>query len=198
MDLGATSFERLLLNHLDHREMVSTMQSPTQRVTLGVVAAHHADDRPIIEIGSALGGSALHLAAATAVAGGCGGAGPMIFSIDPDAPTREIMRFALQREGYGDRVEQVVATSDEAIGRLQHLRDDCGLIFIDGLHTAEAVHRDFRNYAPLVALGGALAFHDVCPALHSVMQAVVEHVLPDTRFSAMCLVDGLLVLERVG
>ena len=66
------------------------------------------------------------------------------------------------------------------------------------MHLAHLRLRDFRNYAPLVALGGALAFHDVCPALHSVMQAVVEHVLPDTRFSARCLVEGLLVLERVG
>jgi hypothetical protein len=29
------------------------------------------------------------------------------------------------------------------------------------------------------------------------MQAVIEHVLPDRRFAAKCLVDGLLVLERV-
>ncbi len=192
IDLGATSFERLLQAHLDAREVVSTMQTPLQRVTLGVVAAHHASDRPIIEIGSALGGSALHLAAATSQRR------PPIISVDPDASTREIMRFAMHRGGHVDRLQQIVKTSDAAISELRHMTEACGLVFIDGLHTAEAVRNDYCNYAPLVAIGGVLAFHDVCPALHSVMQAVVEDVLPDRRFLARCLVDGLLVLERVG
>jgi predicted O-methyltransferase YrrM len=195
LDLGATAFERLLKGHLDAREIVSTMQTPVQRVTLGIAAAHYAagGGRPVIEIGSAFGGSALLMAAATAEQP----YPPAIRSIDPDAPTRDIMRFAFAREGYGDRLLQIVKTSDDAIAELKHLRDACGLVFIDGLHTRLAVERDFSNFAPLVANGGALLFHDVCPAIHSVMQAVIECVLPDKRFKAVCLVDGLLIVERV-
>ncbi len=192
IDLGATAFERLLKAHIDVREIVATMQTPAQRVALGVVASHYAHSRPIIEIGSALGGSMLHMAAATSDAPH---SSPLI-SIDPDSATRDIMRFVMQREGYGERLRQIVKTSDLAVAELRELQDASGLVFIDGLHSAEAVVRDFRSYAPLVAVGGALAFHDVCPAIHSVMGAVVEHVLPDRRFLAKCLVDGLLVLER--
>jgi predicted O-methyltransferase YrrM len=194
IDLGATAFERMLRAHLDAREIVSTMQTAAQRVVLGIAAAHFATapDRPIIEIGSAFGGSALLMAAATTEAS------PGIVSIDPDAPTRDIMRFAFERNGHGQRLQQIVKTSDSAIADLRHLTRTCGLVFVDGLHTADAVARDFYAYAPLVAAGGALLFHDVCPALHPVMQAVIEHVLPDRRFKAKCLVDGLLVLECVG
>lgn len=191
VDLGQNGFERALKAHLDAREIVTTMQTPAQRVVLGVAAAHHASNRPIIEIGSAYGGSALLMAHATERC-----AEPII-SIDPDAPTRDIMRFAFEREGHGNRLRQIVLTSDDAVARLADFHQRCGLVFIDGLHTAVAVLRDFRNYAPMVAVGGALAFHDVCPAIHSVMQTVVAHVLSDRRFQARCLVDGLLILERV-
>ena len=64
------------------------------------------------------------------------------------------------------------------------------------MHLASLRLRDFRNYAPMVALGGGLVFHDVCPATHSVMQVIVKHVLADPRFEARCMVDGLLILER--
>jgi predicted O-methyltransferase YrrM len=194
IDLGATAFERLLKSNLDSREIVSTMQTPPQRVVLGIMAAHAvraAGGGPIIEIGSAFGGSALLMTSAT------DSSSAQVISIDPDAPTRDIMRFAFERHGYGQRLQQVVATSDDAIARLRHLAGACSLVFIDGLHTAQAVARDFHNYAPLLAAGGVLAFHDVCPAIHSVLQAVVQHVLPDRRFQVRCLVDGLLVLERV-
>jgi hypothetical protein len=94
-------------------------------------------------------------------------------------------------------LQQHIATSDDAIACMSLMRESCGLVFIDGLHTADAVRRDFLNYAPMVAIGGAIAFHDVCPALHSVMQTVVTDAMTDRRFAAKCLVDGLLVLERV-
>jgi predicted O-methyltransferase YrrM len=36
-------------------------------------------------------------------------------------------------------------------------------LFIDGDHSYEGVARDFEMYAPLVAKGGVVAFHDIVP-----------------------------------
>ena len=36
-------------------------------------------------------------------------------------------------------------------------------VFIDADHTYEAVKADWMNYGPMVAAGGALAFHDILP-----------------------------------
>lgn len=44
--------------------------------------------------------------------------------------------------------------------------DDLGpysLVFIDADHTYEAVRADWENYRPMVAVGGAVAFHDILP-----------------------------------
>lgn len=190
IDLGATAFERLLHGHLCAREVVSTMQTPAQRTILGIAARHYAADRPIVEIGSAFGGSALVMAAATDERR------PPIHSIDPDASTRDIMRFAFAREGHLDRLRQIVLTSDAAISDIPELEGRCGLVFIDGLHTWSGVESDFRLYAPLVAPGGAMLFHDVAPQIEPVMRFVFGRVLRDQRFTLRCLVDGLAVFER--
>jgi predicted O-methyltransferase YrrM len=190
MDLGATAVERLLLAHLHGRELVSTMQTPAQRVVLAVAAHHYASDRDIIEIGSAFGGSALLMTAATNTS-----ARP-IHSIDPEASTRDIMRFAFAREGFLCRLHQIISPSDQAVSRLTHFRGRAGLVFIDGLHTQVAVASDIDLYSPLVAPGGALALHDVVPQLYSVMKVVIGRLLDDRRFEPKCLVDGLMLFER--
>jgi len=189
-DLGATALERLLLGHLDAREIASTMQTPAQRATLAVAAAHYAAERSIIEIGSAFGGSAVLMAAATCMHR------PPIYSIDPETSTRGIMRFAFACEGQLDRLHQLIQTSEQAIDQFASMRGNVGLLFIDGLHTQAGVKADFERYSTLIAPGGALVFHDVTPQIFSVFRFVVECVLTDPRFEAKCLVDGLLVLER--
>ena len=191
VELGSTGFERMLRNHLDAREIVCTMQTPAQRIMLGVAARHYACDRPLIEIGSALGGSALLMAAATE------GADSPIHSIDPDAATRDIMRFAFEREGHAARLHQIIATSDAAVPQLHHLCGEAGLVFVDGLHTSAGVLADFELYSPMVAPGGALIFHDVAPQIHSVMRMVLGLALRDRRFEPKCLVDGLMIFERL-
>lgn len=191
-DLGGTTLERLLLGHLVGREVASTMQTVAQRATLGVVARQYAADRPIVEIGSAFGGSALLMAAAT------DRHRPTVWSVDPDAPTRDIMRFAFAREGQGDRLRQLIATSDIAINDLADLRGGCGLVMIDGLHTLDGVAADAGLYAPLVAPGGALVFHDAAPQIETVMRIVLGRMLDDPRFTLRLLVDGLAIFERHG
>jgi cephalosporin hydroxylase len=39
-------------------------------------------------------------------------------------------------------------------------------IFIDGDHSYEGVKADFLNYAPLIKVGGAIAFHDIIDSEH--------------------------------
>jgi predicted O-methyltransferase YrrM len=188
--LGDTALERLLARHVHRAEIAQASQTSIQQVVLGIAAAHYATGHPIIELGSALGGSALLMAAATEAEG------TAVCSIDPATADRDVMRFAFQREGFADRLHQHVMTSDEAIAHLQDLAGRAGLVFIDALHDEAAARADFRNYAPLVRTGGALLMHDVTPARFSVFRVVLEHILPDERFDIRCLVDGLAVFER--
>ncbi|MDY7110104.1 MAG: class I SAM-dependent methyltransferase, partial [Planctomycetota bacterium] len=188
--LGETALERLLARHVHRAELAQASQTSAQQVVLGVAAAQYATGHPIIEIGSALGGSALLMAAATEAEGG------PVYSIDPATADRDVMRFAFRRAGFGDRLHQLVMTSDEAIGRLRDLTGRAGLVFIDGLHTEPATLADFRHYAPLVRAGGALLVHDVTPARFGVFRVVLEAILPDARFEIRGLVDGLAVFER--
>ena len=188
--LGTTALEHLLARHIWRAEIAQASQTSAQQVLLGIAAAAYAQRDPIIEIGSALGGSALLMAAATEPEAG------KVYSIDPATADRDVMRFAFQRECLIDRLEEMVMTSDEAIGQLGHLRGRAGLVFIDGLHTEAAVLADLSNYTPLIRGGGALLVHDVTPARLSVFRVVLEHILPDERFIMRCLVDGLAVFER--
>ena len=41
--------------------------------------------------------------------------------------------------------------------------DRLDFLFIDGDHSLEGVTADYRNYAPLVAPGGLIGFHDIVP-----------------------------------
>ncbi len=191
-DLGRTRLERLIKRHVDGAEIVAASQTSAQQVMLGVLARQYAADSPIVEIGSALGGSGALMAAATERNR------PEFFSIDPETATRHIMRFAFEQIEQSDRLHQIVKTSDRAIEELSSLRGKAGLVFIDGLHTEAAATADYINYAPLVRPGGVLLIHDVEPARYGVMRVVLERVLPDGRFVPRCLVDGLLALERKG
>jgi predicted O-methyltransferase YrrM len=188
--LGESTFERLLARHVHRAEIAQASQTSAQQVVLGIAAARYAARHPIIELGSALGGSALLMAAATEPRGGA------VYSIDPATADRDVMRFAFQREGLVNRLHQLVMTSEEAIGRLHDLTGRAGLVFIDALHTEPAALADFRVYAPLIRRGGALLVHDVMPARFSVFRVVLEHILPDERFEIRCMVDGLAVFER--
>lgn len=189
-DVGVTRFERIIKRHLDGAEMITASQTSAQQATIGALANHYAFKAPIVEIGSALGGSGMIMAAAT------DRHRPPFYSIDPETATRHVMRWAFEQQDQLDRLRQINLTSDEAIMQMRDLRGRAGLVFIDGLHTYAATAADVANYAPLVRPGGALLIHDVEPARYSVMRVVIERVLRDPAFVPKCMVDGLLVLER--
>jgi predicted O-methyltransferase YrrM len=123
-----------------------------------------------------------------------------LWSVDPDAPTRHVMRALFEVEGYLSRLRQIVKTSDEAVGDLAGLRGRAGLVFIDGLHTEAAVANDFANYADLVRPGGCIAFHDVDARFGGIYRAVAERVVVgggDARFRPLFMVDTIAAFARV-
>jgi hypothetical protein len=68
--------------------------------------------------------------------------------------------------------------SDKALKEMKKYIDKIDFIFIDGLHTANQIQKDFDNYAPLVKKGGVIAFHDIdhpmFPELTPVMEKFAE------------------------
>ncbi len=196
--LGATAFEALVPRSCTGRSLGSPYMTPAEQTAIGVLARHYARcgaaGHSIIEIGSALGGSGLLMAAATR--GATGADGPPIVSIDPDVATRPSMRAAFEVEEYASRLMPIVKTSDEAIAEVGRAHRAAGLVFIDGLHTADAVGRDIDNYAPLIRPGGCLVLHD-CDARHAgVFRTAARLAASDSRFTLRCMIDSLAVFER--
>lgn len=196
--LGNTPFERAVVRTTTGRSLGSPYMTHCEQAALGVLArqacSSGAGAAPIIEIGSAIGGSTLLMAAATE--GAVPAHGPTIHSIDPDTATRPAMRALFEHSGHSPRLRQIVKTSDAAIAELAHLVNQVGFIFIDGLHTRACSASDFALYAPLLRTGGLIAFHD-CDIRHAgVFQTVSEIASSDTRFTLRCLVDTIAVFER--
>lgn len=192
--LGATLFERTVMRTTTGRSLGAPFMTACEQTTVGLLAAAFSSDAPIVEIGSAIGGSTLLMAAATATGMGTG---PEIVSIDPDAPTRPMMRALFEVEGHAERLRQVVKTSGEAIAELQQLAGKVGLVFIDGLHTAEAVLDDYVNYAALIRVGGCLAFHDADLRFNGIYRVVADRVMRDRRFRPLFMVDSIAAFQRV-
>jgi hypothetical protein len=70
------------------------------------------------------------------------------------------LRRVLHGAGLEDVVTLVVAPSTVAA---HLLRDDLGMVFIDGGHSFEAAEADYAAWGGKVARGGILAIHDLFP-----------------------------------
>ena len=124
--------------------------------------------RSVVEVGVHQGATSARLAAAMAAAG-------RLWLVDPYSrhtwPERLLgLSFAehVARRSvrpWADRVRFVRSTS-VAAARDVELPSPAELIFIDADHSYRAVRDDFRAWAPHLAPGGAIAFHDSrrCPA----------------------------------
>jgi hypothetical protein len=62
-----------------------------------------------------------------------------------------------------DLTDIFIGTSDEYFNSEQSKRNTFDLIFIDGLHTAEQVKKDFENALTILNPGGAIMLHDCNP-----------------------------------
>jgi predicted O-methyltransferase YrrM len=195
---GSTAFERTVTRTTTGRSLGSPYMTHCEQAALGVLVRHACGlgtgAAPIIEIGSAIGGSTLLMAAATE--GDTPSDGPIIHSIDPDIATRPAMRALLEFSGHAPRLRQIVKTSDVAAAELFHLSGTVGFVFVDGLHTRECSLSDFNFYAPLIRRGGLIAFHD-CDIRHAGVFATVSEIASrDSGFSLRLLVDTIAVFER--
>jgi len=131
--------------------------------------------RCLIEVGSLKGQSLAMLARGLRRAG----SEAHLVSVDPhiDQPlNREAVQHNLARIGEQRRLVQIQCLSDKAAALIAP--HSAGLVFIDGDHAYSQVVADFRNYAPLLAGGGILAFHDYGYGPHNGREDVVPDVRP--------------------
>jgi predicted O-methyltransferase YrrM len=178
-------------------------------------AVKYAAVGPIGEVGTYCGKSTIYLAAAAA------DAGQLVVTIDHHRGSEEIQpgwdyhdadvvdprtgrmdtlpffRATIEDAGLEDVVIAMVGQSAD-ISRLW--RTPLGMLFIDGGHSEPSVIADYEGWAPWVAHGGALAFHDVFPDPADGGQApyrVYLRALASGAFTEVTITGSLRVLERV-
>lgn len=138
----------------------------------------------IVEVGAYCGRSTLYLAAGIAAARAPSGGGTLVLSVDHhhgseenqagwehhdsqlvDARTGRMDTLPSWRRAIEDAAAEdlAVAVVGDSAAIAARWRPGAGLVFIDGGHGEEPAWADYRGWAPLVALGGWLAIHDVYP-----------------------------------
>jgi MMP 1-O-methyltransferase len=179
-------------------------------------ASDYAGVGPIAEIGTYCGKSTIYLAAAASEAR------QLVVTVDHHRGSEEIQpgwefhdpelvdpatgrmdslpffRAALAAAGLEDRVVAVIGNSGD-VARLW--RTPLGMLFIDGGHSEDNVVADYEGWAPWLAVGGALAFHDVFPDPADGGQApylVYRRALASGAFTEVSVTGSLRVLERTG
>ena len=189
---------------------------PDEGIAVYETAAQYATVGPIAEIGSYCGKSTIYLAAAARQQG------QLVVTVDHHRGSEEIQpgwdhhdpevvdpatgrmdtlpffRATLANAGLEEHVIAVVGTSRD-VARLW--RTPVGMLFIDGGHSEEHVVADYEGWAPWVASGGALAFHDVFADPADGGQApyrLYQRALRSGAFKEVRVQGSLHVLQRTG
>ncbi len=145
-------------------------------LALHAAALEAAGAGPLLEIGSWCGKSAVYLGDAAERAG------TVVFCVDHHRGSEEnqagwehhdpalvdpgtgrvdtlpAFRRTIEAAGLEATVVAVVGESTVVAG---HWQTRLGMVFIDGGHGHQPAHADYEAWAPLVAVGGLLAIHDV-------------------------------------
>lgn len=156
---------------------------------LALLGAYPTADGVVLEIGSHKGKSTVVLARAAEF----GSAGPVV-AVDPltsPSPTDPDLKGAasvlpefrenLRRAGVEDLVEFHAMTSVELAARWDPARR-IRLLWIDGDHTYDGARTDFEGFAPFLAPGAIVAFHDVLHRFEGPVRVFIESVLLSGRF----------------
>jgi predicted O-methyltransferase YrrM len=182
-------------------------------------AESYADVGPVLEIGTYCGKSAIYLAAGIREARGRG-VRQQVITVDHHRGSEEHqagweyhdtslvnrvtgridtlprLRATLIGAGLDDDVVVVVGRSVD-VARLWRM--PLGMLFIDGGHTEVAAQWDYEGWAPWVAVGGALAIHDVYPDSATDGQApmhVYQRAVASGAFTEVRAEGSLRILER--
>ncbi|HUJ04508.1 MAG TPA: class I SAM-dependent methyltransferase [Streptosporangiaceae bacterium] len=199
-----------------YAEAARGFMPPPEGEALFAAAAAYAQVGPVVEIGTYCGKSTIYLAAAV------GQAGQFVITVDhhrgseenqpgweyhePDLvdpavgllDTLPSFRATLAPTGLEQHVIAIIGRSAD-VARLWH--EPVGMLFIDGGHSDAAATADYEGWAPKIALGGALAIHDVFPDPADGGQApyrVYLRAMASGAFSEVRVTGSLRVLERVG
>lgn len=114
--------------------------------------------RRLLELGTNLGVSASHLAAALAL----NGEGRLV-SIEGDPALAEIARENLGRLRGGERALVLTGRFEERLPEVLPAHGPFDLVFLDGHHEREATLRYVERIRPHLAPGACLAFDDIEP-----------------------------------
>ncbi|GAA2663015.1 class I SAM-dependent methyltransferase [Nonomuraea recticatena] len=178
-------------------------------------ALQYGRQGPICEIGTYCGKSAVYLGAAARQIGS------VVVTVDHHRGSEEIQpgwehhdptlvdprfgkmdslpafRETIAAAGLEDEVIAIVGRSEQ-VARLWNT--PLGMLFIDGGHSEEPVTRDYEGWAPHVAPGGALVFHDIYPDPADGGQApyrVYLRALESGAFKEVSVTGSLRVLARL-
>jgi MMP 1-O-methyltransferase len=189
---------------------------PEEGLALYRAAADYASVGPIGEVGTYCGKSTIYLAAAAAETGqkvitvdhhrGSEEIQPGWEYHDPDVvdsrtgrmDTLPFFRATIEDAGLEEHVIAIVGSSAE-VARLW--RAPLGMLFIDGGHSEAIVVADYEGWAPWVADGGALVFHDIYPDPADGGQGpyhVYLRAMASGAFKEVSVTGSLRVLERTG
>ena len=202
-------------NYRQAAEAARGFMPPDEGIALYETAAQYAHVGPIGEIGTYCGKSTIYLAAAAIQTG------QLVVTVDHHRGSEEIQpgwehhdpevvdpatgrmdtlpffRAALASAGLEKHVIAIVGGSRD-VARIWGT--PLGMLFIDGGHSEEHVVADYEGWAPWVAAGGALAFHDVFADPADGGQAPYElyrAALGEGRFVDVAKAGSLRVLRRV-
>jgi len=148
--------------------------SPTQGELLKAILAN-LSAKTVVEIGCFIGISTLWLAAGMA----CSNLRGRLFAIDTYVPKfpwppfhyscivdpKSVIADAVESAGFSDIIHLIESDSKSAASNFDSWlgHDEIDLLFIDGDHSIDGCRADFELYAPRVAVGGYIIFHDIFP-----------------------------------
>ena len=200
-------------------EAATGFMPEAEGLALCETAAEYAATGPVLEVGSYCGKSAIYLAAGVREARKRGITQQVVTvdhhrgseehqvgweyhdpaMVDPvtgKLDTLPRLRATLAKAGIEDEVVVIVGKSAD-VARLW--RNPLGMLFIDGGHTDAAAQWDYEGWAPLVAIGGVLAIHDVFPDPADGGQApfrIYQRALSSGAFTEIRARGSLRILER--
>lgn len=197
-------------------DTVKGFLDPEEGAALYEAALECARLGPCLEIGSYCGKSTVYLGAACKAADGtlyavdhhCGSEEHQLGEgyYDPELYDPEFgrvdslpeFRRTLARASLDDTVIPIVASSVMAA---RYWTTPLGFVFIDGGHSAQAAHDDYRLWSPHVMPGGVLAIHDIFPDPADGGRPpfeIYEKALASGLFEELAMVKTLGLLRRLG